>query len=590
MGARTTPQIVVLDTGGQYCHLIARRVRELGVHSQVRRASVGAEELAGTKGIIVSGGPSSVYEEGSPRVDPRIFQLGVPVLGICYGMQLMTQELGGVVRPAPSGEFGLAVLHVDDPDKLLVGLGPQEQVWMSHRDAVAQLPPGFRVLAHTDTCPIAAMADLERALYGLQFHPEVIHTRNGLRILKNFVYEICGCAPDWDPAHQLEELEESIRKQVGDRNVLFFLSGGVDSTVAFTLTARALGPGRVHGVYVDTGFMRAGETEFVRDILARFGEGVFSIEDEREEFLSALAGVYEPEEKRRIIGEKFVEVQERILERGPYLGSEWVLGQGTIYPDRIESGGTAHADVIKTHHNRVPGIQRLIEEGRVIEPLAEFYKDEVRAIGRALGLPEELLGRHPFPGPGLAIRCLCSPQGGQPVRLEQGWLLPIRSVGVQGDSRSYRAVLALDALDWADDPRAQATELINRIPEINRVIGWVAGRAFLDQMAVRPATLTRGRLERLKAADAVVRRLSQASGFDHQVWQFPVVLIPLGTEEAPDSVVLRPVDSLDGMTAAAVLIPAPLREQMARRLLEIPGICAVFHDLTHKPPATIEWE
>ncbi len=585
------PQITVLDTGGQYCHLIARRIRELGVHAEVRASETPAAELSRRKGIVISGGPSSVYDSGSPKVDPAVFELGIPVLGICYGLHIMAHHLGGEVRKAGIGEFGLAWIDIVEPAGLFTGLETREQVWMSHRDAVDRLPSGFRILARTPECPVAAMGDPARGFYGVQFHPEVVHTVHGREVLANFVFGVCRCRKDWDPSHQIPALQEQIRQVVGDRNVLFFLSGGVDSTVAYTLCIQALGPERVHGTYVDTGLMREGETEFVSRIFRSLAASNFEVVDAASEFLGRLKGVTDPEEKRRIIGEEFVEVQERILERGHYLDGRWILGQGTIYPDTIESGGTQHADVIKTHHNRVPGIQLLIEANRLVEPLASFYKDEVRQIGRALGLPQELLERHPFPGPGLAIRCLCSTEELPVEKAEEGWILPVHSVGVQGDSRSYRPVLALDRCPGPDDDlRDLATGLINRTPNVNRVVALVAAHNPLARMRVYPGELSPHRLDRLRRADAIVRRRTHETGFDRQVWQFPVVLIPVGVPEKPDSIVLRPVHSVDGMTAQAVLMDENLLDELTREILAIDGIDAVFYDLTHKPPATIEWE
>jgi GMP synthase (glutamine-hydrolysing) len=309
------------------------------------------------------------------------------------------------------------------------------------------------------------------------------------------------------------------------------------------------------------------------------------VESAETQFLDALAGVRDPERKRHIIGEEFVRVQERILEARHLLDGRWILGQGTIYPDTIESGGTEKAAVIKTHHNRVPGIQKLIDAGRIVEPLRAYYKDEVREIGRELGLPAEVLDRHPFPGPGLAIRCLCSEIDAGVEATAEGYILPVHSVGVQGDSRSYAPVLCIDALD-----HARATESINRISGVNRVIARVRTAAPLTDMRVRVSALSPERLARLRHADAIVRRLSHASGFDRAIWQFPVVLIPLGTDGAPDSVVLRPIDSVDGMTAQSVAMPHDLLDSISAELLAVPGVSGVFYDLTHKPPATIEWE
>jgi GMP synthase (glutamine-hydrolysing) len=574
------PQIIVLDAGGQYCHLIARKVRDLGVYAEVRSSDSPAAELSGARGLIISGGPSSVYDPASPTVDACIFSGGQPVLGICYGQQLMAHLLGGQVRKGDKGEYGLAELDLADAaDPVFQGLAGRQQVWMSHRDVVVEPPPGFTITGRTDTCAVAAMADPSRKLYSVQFHPEVVHTTRGKEYLSHFVFDVCGCRPDWDPRQRVPLIEQEIRECAGGRNIFFFVSGGVDSSVAFALCTRALGADRVRGVYVDTGLMRAGETEYVG------GWPGLTVEHAEEQFLGALAGVTDPEQKRHIIGEEFVRVQERIVGARHLLDEHWILGQGTIYPDTIESGGTAQAAVIKTHHNRVAGIQKLIECGRVVEPIKSLYKDEVREVGRELGLPAELLDRHPFPGPGLAIRCLCSEIDAPVRQTEEGCILPVSSVGVQGDSRSYAPVLSIDTLD-----QNRATELINRLPGINRVVGTVKTRVPVAEMGTIACSLTPERIERLRRADAVVRRLSHESGYDREVWQFPVILIPLGVAGRPDSVVLRPVDSVDGMTARSVPMDPQLLEQMGRELLAIEEIAGVFYDLTHKPPGTIEWE
>ncbi|HLX44748.1 MAG TPA: glutamine-hydrolyzing GMP synthase [Bryobacteraceae bacterium] len=581
------PQITVLDAGGQYCHLIARKVRDLGVYAEVAPSETPASELTGRRGVIISGGPASVHDPQSPTIDPALLESGTPILGICYGQQLMAHLLGGRVQKGTHGEYGFAQLDITAQDSIFAGIEGRQQVWMSHFDLVTDPPEGFDVLGSTETCTIAAIASPARRLYAVQFHPEVAHTPCGRTILSNFLFNVCGCERDWNPAGQILAVENQIRAVAAGRNVFFFVSGGVDSTVAYTLCLRALGPDRVHGTYVDTGLMREGETEFVRKNFAALGAGSFAVEDAGAQFLSALRSVTDPEEKRHIIGQQFVEVQQRILESEHFLDGRWILGQGTIYPDTIESGGSAKADLIKTHHNRVAGIQRLIQEGRIVEPLASFYKDEVRAIGRELGIAPELLERHPFPGPGLAIRCLCSNSEGAPERTADGWILPVRSVGVQGDARTYRPVIALpDFPESLDD----AAILTNRLSGINRVVVAVWTAALLQDLRIRPATLTAERIQRLRHADGVVRRLTRASGFDNEIWQFPVVLIPVGTEDRPDSIVLRPIDSVDGMTARAVRMPGALLDQITRELREVDGIGAVFYDLTNKPPATIEWE
>jgi len=582
--AGAIPQIVVLDAGGQYCHLITRKVRELSVYAEIRASETPAAELAGAKGIIISGGPASVYAEGSPTVDPAIFGCGAAVLGICYGQQLMAYLMGGGVRQGVKGEYGLAFADLDNSVPLFRGTDTRQQVWMSHRDQVDTVPPGFRVLGGTDTCRIGAMGDTARGLYG-------VHTKQGAQILSNFLFTVCACEKDWDPKHQVPALEQHVRDVAGDRNVFFFVSGGVDSTVAYTLCLRALGDARVRGAYVDTGLMREGETDFVRGVFESVGTHGLAVESAGKKFLSALAGIRDPEKKRNIIGEKFVEVQERILQSGHFLDGNWILGQGTIYPDTIESGGTSKADVIKTHHNRVAGIQRLIAENRIVEPLNLLYKDEVRDVGRDLGLPEELLQRHPFPGPGLAIRCLCAEIDEPLTPRPEGWLVPVRSVGVQGDERSYRSVLALEAFPSPQaNLQARGTDLINSIGGINRVIALVETKVPLREVEVRQSELRAVRLDRLRRADAIVRRLVGESGFEGEVWQFPVILVPAGTPDLPDSVVLRPIHSVDGMTAQSVSMPEALLRGMSAEILEVEGVCAVFYDLTHKPPGTIEWE
>ncbi|WP_031496937.1 glutamine-hydrolyzing GMP synthase [Bryobacter aggregatus] len=583
------PQITVLDAGGQYCHLIARRVRELGVYAEVQPSEIAAEKLEDRRGIIISGGPASVYESGSPQVDPEIFSLGIPVLGICYGMQLMAHHLeGGAVIKGVRGEYGMAQLNVTQQDRLFEGFQSVSQVWMSHRDRVGQAPEDFEVTAATATCPIAAIANDWRKLYGIQFHPEVVHTHGGKIILGNFLFTIAGCAQDWSPTHQLEQLEDEIRSTARGRNVFFFASGGVDSTVAFSLCLRALGKDRVHAAYVDTGLMREGETEFVREVFTKMAGDSFEVVDAKQEFLEKLTGLVEPEAKRKAIGEEFVAVQERVLETGPFLNGKWILGQGTIYPDTIESGGTAKAEVIKTHHNRVAGIQALIDAGRLIEPLAQFYKDEVRQVGAAIGVSDELLDRHPFPGPGLAIRCLCSAEVKAARQVDAGYILPVLSVGVQGDARTYRATLALE--NYSEAAFHTATESINQLADVNRVVALVQTAAPLASFTSQVAAIDATRLERLRRCDAIVRRLSVESGFEEKVWQFPVVLLPCGILGKPDSIVLRPIDSVDGMTAQAVPMPEALLKQMCEELMAVNGVCAVFYDLTNKPPATIEWE
>jgi GMP synthase (glutamine-hydrolysing) len=588
-GAIASPQITVLDTGGQYTHLIARRIRELGVYADVVASDTPASDLKKRRGLVISGGPASVLEEGCPDIDPEILALGVPVLGICYGHQLLARHLGGKVAKGERGEYGMAHLEITAPDPLWNGV-ERSRIWMSHFDTVSKVPAGFEVIGSSEVSGVAAMSDSARRLFGIQFHPEVVHTQAGRRILENFICGICSAENDWNVSQRVPLVEEQIRAGVRDRRVFFFVSGGVDSTVAYTLCLRALGAERVFGVYVDTGLMRTGETELVRSIFRELGAKNFIVEEAGNDFLAALEGLHEPEAKRRAIGEQFVQVQERILAGEHFLDGDWIMGQGTIYPDTIESGGSAKADLIKTHHNRVAGIQSLIDAGRIIEPLSLFYKDEVREIGRDLGVPAKFLARHPFPGPGLAIRCLCAEAPAAAEATADGVILPVRSVGVQGDARSYRKVLALTSAPCLEAIETLAPALTNRRSDINRVIAPCGTKEPLDALRVFPATVTKRRLETLRRADEIVREFCLASGFEERVWQFPVVLLPVGAEGARDSVVLRPVNSVDGMTADVVLMDAPALARLTGQLLGIEEVCAVFYDLTHKPPGTIEWE
>jgi GMP synthase (glutamine-hydrolysing) len=564
-------------------------VRELGVYADVQPSDTPVSELRSRRGIVISGGPASVLEPGSPDIDPAVLTADIPVLGICYGHQLLARHLGGKVQKGQRGEYGIAHLTVTCQDALWTSV-EHSQIWMSHFDSVAAVPAGFHVTAATDISGVAAMSNPERKLFGIQFHPEVVHTHAGRQILENFVFGICGARKDWNISQRVPIVEEQIRSTVRDRKVFFFVSGGVDSTVAYTLCLRALGPERVFGIYVDTGLMRQGETEYVGGIFQELGAENFLIERAEEEFLAVLHGVVDPEQKRCAIGEQFVEVQARILASDRFLAGDWILGQGTIYPDTIESGGSAKADLIKTHHNRVPGIQALIDAGRIIEPLTSFYKDEVREIGREIGVPAKFLSRHPFPGPGLAIRCLCSGKQAVVTETADGFLLPVRSVGVQGDARSYRNVLALPHRPTRIDIEKIAPALTNSRSDINRVVALCGSKSPLGLLSVFESSITKRRLNTLREADAVVRQFCLATGFEDRVWQFPVVLAPVGTNAARESVILRPINSVDGMTADVVPMQPDLLEQLTGQLLAIDDVAAVFYDLTHKPPGTIEWE
>jgi GMP synthase (glutamine-hydrolysing) len=592
-------QIVVLNAGGQYCHLIARRIRELGVHAVVADVHRPAADLRGARGIIISGGPASVTEPTSPAVDRAIYDLGVPILGICYGHQLLARDLAGRVEPGITKEYGQAALHAAE-GRLFRDLPSRTfTVWMSHGDTVVDVPPGFVITGETDDCKVAAMEDTARRFFGLQFHPEVVHTEHGTEIYRTFVFDVCGCRRDWDPRARVEQVVADIKRVAGDRNVFFLISGGVDSTVAFSLCARALGPSRVLGLYVDTGFMREGDAEAMRYLATTVGERAVRLADRSGDFFGRLHGVTHPEDKRAIIGETFVAVQEDEFARLGLREGEWLLGQGTIYPDTIESGGARHAAKIKTHHNRVERIQALIDAGRVIEPLVDFYKDEVRVLGEELGLPHDVVWRHPFPGPGLAVRCLAAEAFAvvEPATIPlpagvEGWIVPVRTVGVQGDERSYSRLLALAGVADVEAAGALARRVTNEHRTINRVASVVFQRAGAPfaRLAIHPATLTPERTALLRAADALVTRIVRARGLYDAIWQMPVATLPLGAATERETIVLRPVNSRDGMTADFARLPAPVVAELALALGALDCVDAVLYDVTNKPPATIELE
>lgn len=595
--------IVVLDFGGQYAHLIGNRIRRLRVHTEIRSPATAVADLQDADGLILSGGPASVYDPQAPAYNPEILAMGKPMLGLCYGHQLLCHRLGGQVERGATHEFGAAYLHVQKAEGVLDGLDARERVWMSHRDHVAALPPGFAVLGATENCPVAAMGDPERKIYGLQFHPEVTHTVQGMKILDNFA-ALCGAERCWTMERYAEQAIARIREQAKGRNVLLFVSGGVDSSVAFLLLNRALGAERVRGLHIDTGFMRAGETELVERLMKEAGLHNLQVVDDSENFLAATERIADPEEKRRRIGEEFIRVRDRALAVLTLNPDEWLLGQGTLYTDTIESGGTENAAVIKTHHNRVGVIERLLAEGKVVEPLDQLYKDEVRTLGETLGLPHHLIWRHPFPGPGLAVRVLCSEQSSaqnadsglvpeaQKVAAAFGLeldVLPLRSVGVQGDGRTYaHPAVVTGPREWKT-LEALSTELTNRFPSINRVI-YLLGPTPRPQQNLKAGYLTRGRLDLLRRADAIAMEELERHGLMREVTQMPTVLLPLSSDGKQESVVLRPIATSDFMTARFCRLPLAFLDAVRKRLLSLEGIEAVFYDITHKPPGTVEWE
>ena len=599
--------IVVLDFGGQYAHLIANRIRRLRVHAEIRSPETAVAELQDADGLILSGGPASVYDPEAPAYNPDILTMGKPMLGLCYGHQLLCHRLGGQVEMGTTHEFGAAYLDVHKAEGVLAGLDARERVWMSHRDHVAALPPGFAVLGATEDCPVAAMGDAERKIYGLQFHPEVTHTVRGMDILDNFA-ALCGAERNWTMERYTEETIERLQEQAQGRNVFLFVSGGVDSSVAFLLLNRALGAERVLGLHIDNGFMREGETVMVERLMKGAGLHNLEVVDASAEFLAATEGIADPEEKRQRIGEEFIRVRDRALAALALDPDEWLLGQGTLYTDTIESGGTENAAVIKTHHNRVGVIDQLLAEGKVVEPLDQLYKDEARTLGETLGLPHHLVWRHPFPGPGLAVRALCS-DGPDAEDADSGLaletvaeaqkvaatfglvldVLPLRSVGVQGDSRTYaHPAVVTGQREWKT-LEALSTELTNNFPSINRVI-YLLGPTPRPQQNLKAGYLTRDRLDLLRRADAISMEALERHGLMEEVTQMPTVLLPLSSDGVQESVVLRPIATSDFMTARFCPLPQAFLDDVCERLLALAGIEAVFYDITHKPPGTVEWE
>jgi GMP synthase (glutamine-hydrolysing) len=522
--ASSTPQldrqmIVILDFGSQYSELIARRIRETQVYSEVLSYRTTAEQLRqiNPKGIIFSGGPSSVYTKGAPHCDPAIWDIGIPILGVCYGMQVMVQQLGGGVEQADRGEYGKASLLIDDPTDLLTNVENGTIMWMSHGDSVTQLPQGFERLAHTKNTPCAAIASHERKLYGVQFHPEVVHSLGGQALLRNFVYHICACEPTWTMAAFVEDTIREIRARVGDKRVLLALSGGVDSSTLAFLLYKAIGE-QLTCVFIDQGFMRKGEPERLLKLFKEQFHIPVEYVNASDRFLTAIASVTDPEDKRKRIGHEFIGTFEEESRR---LGPFDYLAQGTLYPDVIESAdtnvdpqtGERVAVKIKSHHN-VGGLPKDLRF-KLVEPLRKLFKDEVRKVGRSIGLPEEIVQRHPFPGPGLAIRILGEVTNDRLEILRDAdlivrqeinrsgtyhdlWqafavLLPVRSVGVMGDQRTYaypivlRLITSEDGMtaDWARVPYELLETISNRI--VNEVRG--VNRVVYDITSKPPGTI-----------------------------------------------------------------------------------------------------
>jgi GMP synthase (glutamine-hydrolysing) len=509
--------ILVLDFGGQYCHLIGRRIREHAVYSEIVPHDISPDEIKtlnkrlNVKGLILSGGPSSVYTLNAPRLDPRILEVDLPILGLCYGHQLIAQITKGKVEPAACKEYGVAQVEIDKTVGVLKGLGANEKVWMSHGDTVFTTPPGFEVLAHTQSCPVAAFKHKEKPIYGLQWHPEVIHTKNGMLMLRNFIFEVCKCEANWQMGDIIDKMVKEIKTEAGESKAIIGLSGGIDSSVATALAAQAL-KDKLTAVFVDHGFMREDEPEAIEKAFQKFQIN-FVRANAQKRFMKKLEGVTDPEKKRKIIGEEFIRVFE---EEAVKTGAEYLI-QGTIYPDRIESGFRIHSDKIKSHHN-VAGLPAKINFKKILEPLRDLYKDEVRKVANMLGLPQAIVNRQPFPGPGLAVR----------------------------------------------------------------IIG----------------ELTEDKVKITKKADKIVTDEIEKNGLAENLWQYFAVLTDTkATGVKGDSraygyvVAVRAAESREAMTASFAQIPYPVLEKISTRIAnEIPEVTRVVYDVTHKPPATIEWE
>lgn len=625
-------KIIVLDFGSQYAHLIAKRFRMLGYYSEIALPSADTASLAGAKGIVFSGGPASVYDENTPDFNSEILNLDIPILGLCYGHYMVQLGYNGKVGKADVGEFGFAELNFADGMNgasakcpLFKGVEGSQQVWMSHQDGVLQMGEGFEVVGSTKDCPFAATQNLAKRRFSLQFHCEVKDTPCGNQIFQNFA-DYCGMEKNWDQDTVLNIILENIKKEADGRNVLLFLSGGVDSTITFALLNKALGQDRVLGLHIDNGFMRKNESHNVAEAYRKFGFTNFIVEDASESFLKAIAGLTDPQKKRMAVGENFITVRNEVTAR-QNLDDTWLLAQGTLYPDIIESGGTKNSHTIKTHHNRVAGIQELIAKGLIIEPIRDLYKDEVRAIGKKLGLSDELVMRHPFPGPGLSINVLCNdgktnPKDAEELPLAQKELdeikldmfcekcqaslkrsvLPVRSVGVQGDFRTYRFPALLTFADEGDgfyhfpDKREKIEEcsstITNAAKYINRTCIKLFQRPGLsnDALKIQEGYCDRRRLDQLREVDNIVLAELHKSGWYDKIFQHLTIDLPYASSADHASFVLRPVISEDVMTARFAMWPKDLLSTIVHKIAELPFVDALYFDATNKPPATFGWE
>ena len=621
-------KIVVLDFGSQYAHLIAKRFRMMGYYSEIALPSAGLETFKNAKGIVLSGGPSSIYDKNAPEFNSEILKLDIPILGLCYGHYVLQTGYNGKAQKALVGEFGFATLELNQNVKcpLFEEITSPQQVWMSHQDAVVKPGDGFETVGSTKDCEFAALQNLEKKRFSLQFHCEVKDTPCGNKILENFA-KFCGMEKNWDQDTVLNHIIDSIKNQADDKNVLLFLSGGVDSTVAFALLNKALGQKRVLGLHIDNGFMRKNESKKVEEAYKNHGFSNFIVEDASKTFLKAVENLTDPQKKRMAIGENFITVRNEVVAKQNFDENKWLLAQGTLYPDIIESGGTKNSNVIKTHHNRVDGIQKLIEKGLIIEPLKDLYKDEVRAIGKKLGLEDELVMRHPFPGPGLSINVLCSngtmtdndkeefkkaQEEISKVQLEmfcekcsenlEKYILPVKSVGVQGDFRTYRfpSVISFAKMEngfyhlpkkW-EKLEAASSQITNSSSFINRTIIrlWQNPSVKDEALKLQEGYCTKDRLDQTRDADDIVLNALHKSGWYNKIFQHLTINLPYASSKERCSFVLRPLCSEDVMTARFAQLPQNLLMDIVQEISKLPYVDAIFFDLTNKPPATFGWE
>ena len=621
-------KIVVLDFGSQYAHLIAKRFRALGYYSEIELPSCDVEKLREAKGIVFSGGPASVYDEKTPDFNSRILDLDVPILGLCYGHYIVHLGYNGKVGKSEVGEFGFAQLNIRKElnSPLFKGIDPQQQVWMSHQDGVLSMGDGFEVIGSTKDCPFAATQNLAKKRFSLQCHCEVKDTPCGNQIFENFA-QYCQMPKNWDEDAVLNHIIEDTKKQAGDKNVLLFLSGGVDSTVAFALLNKALGQDRVLGLHIDNGFMRKNESSNVDKAYRGHNFNNFVVKDASESFLSAIAGLTDPQKKRMAVGENFITVRDNFVKEQNLDENRYMLAQGTLYPDIIESGGTKNSHTIKTHHNRVEGIQKLIEKGLIIEPLKDLYKDEVRRMGKKLGLEDDLVMRHPFPGPGLSINVLCSDgvlSADDKEELKKAkeefegieitefcenckaslvkTVLPVKSVGVQGDFRTYRfpACLAFkkDEKGFFHVPKVRekvektSSTITNSARFLNRTVIKLYQKPGVkdEDLVLQKGYCTRERLDQLREVDDIVLTELHKNGWYDKIFQHLTIDLPYATSEKKASFVLRPVVSEDVMTARFAWLPMELMDNIVKQIAELDFVDSLYLDCTNKPPATFGWE